>query len=652
MNKNSPFSSFALIKNSFDEGEDYIGAYVPLLLYLFSKNEYKTVTVEKVCEDFAVEYGFGIPRHPMETILNRMKPKYLRKNGLSISVSVAEVIKSAKKIDIQSEIQKYDWLINNFVKFCADFSPSVEVSHDEADKLFTDFLREHALDIIFAASDDDQASLLSGEIELDEPDKKYLLNRYINMLMKQGGVYAEYIIQCAVGHNYASTILYREFQNIRGRGTCANYYLDVGILFDLTGINGGFRRKSASDFLALLRKKGAKLHIFQHNFEEFLRIIEGCLLWVDNKRYDRDKASRALHFFKEQGFGSAEISLFIENISATLEKNHIEVVDSLNPNLKQEYQIDREAFKRQLLEYYKSDGWQFEQEEKQNTIERDINSIEAIYKLRDGIVPRSLNDAKHVLVTTNSGLAYVSVLFEKIEMKRGFFTIPTALTDIFIGTFIWAQEPAKIVEDFNRSKLITYTNAVIAPKPNLLRKFTHEVELAKRNEVNPIDEKSATMMLDSELSRSLLADKTLGDPDRITAQTPYEILEELKHLLVRDEENKTSEALKALEGERADNDKTKKYLNAQTANIKNLIDFIAVWGRKVVFWLLFALTLVLLAINEFQDTQSTFAKVLNYIIAIASMVSGITVVALGVKAEEWIRNKLTEILLPTKTDIN
>jgi hypothetical protein len=79
---NRAFSSFALIKNSFDDGEDYIGAYVPLLLNLFMKKGYTRVVIETICEDFGIEYGFGIPRHPMETILNRMKSKYIKKMDL------------------------------------------------------------------------------------------------------------------------------------------------------------------------------------------------------------------------------------------------------------------------------------------------------------------------------------------------------------------------------------------------------------------------------------------------------------------------------------------------------------------------------------------------------------------------------------------
>jgi len=642
----SAFSSFALIKNSFDGGEDYIGAYTPLLLQLFMVKSYTRVTVEMICTDFEVEYGFAIPRHPMETILNRMKPQYLTKNGLTISLNVTEVRKNAEKLDFRTELQKYDRLIDSFIRFCEEFQSQVKISRDEADSLFTDFLKEHDLDVIFATGDNETLSLLSSKIEVSESDKRFLINRYINMLMRDGGEQADYVLQCAVGHNYASTILYREFTNIRGKGACANYYLDAGILFDLTGINGNFRKKTAIEFLAMLRKKGSKLYVFRHNYAEFLKIIENCLNWIDNKYYDPDRASRALRFFKDEGSTAADINLFIANIPITLEKNQIDFAETIDPNNKQEYQISREAFKDILLNFYKANGHYIETDEKESTVEIDITSVENIYKFRGGIIPTNLNDAAHVLITTNTGLAYISAVFDRKEFKRDYFTIPTVLTDTLVGTFIWVQEPAKIVESFNKSKLIAYTNAVISPKPNLLRKFTQTVEIAKHDTVNPISEESALLLLENSIARYLLADKTLGDPDRITSQTPYEVLEELRHFLVVEEKRKTKEALTSYEIEKIGKENTEKRLTNQTANIQRWINVIAKYSKTAVIAVLAILAVMFLAINEFQDPKSTLTKWLNYFLALISMASGVTIFALGKKVEDWIRKKLTDQLLP------
>lgn len=446
-------SSFAIIKNSFDEGEDYIGAFVPLVIMLFESKSYQVVEIETVCKDFEYEYGLRVPRHPMETILNRMKPQFVTKIDGKVKANQGEIRKRAETIDFRQEKQKYEWLLENFINFCSDFQTSVEITHEEADQLFLAFLKEHDIDVVFAIYGDEQTSILPAEAEFAEPDKRYLINRYVNWLMQEGGEYAKYLIDIAVGHNYASTILYREFSNVRGKGTCKNYYFDVGILFDIAGINKGFRKKAAEDFLAMLKRKGSSLFVFRHNYDEFLQIAENCINWIESNYYDPNKASRTLQFFKDEGYSAADLQLFISRIPDILKRNHIEVVNTPDPNLVQEYQIGREDLKRTILEIYNSYGYSFDLEEKEDTLERDITSIESIYKLRKGAASTSLNDTSHVFVTTNVGLAYASTKFEQIEIKRGYFTIPTALTDTFVGTVVWVQEPTSIVEEFNKSKL-------------------------------------------------------------------------------------------------------------------------------------------------------------------------------------------------------
>lgn len=605
-------SSFAIIKNSFDEGEDYIGAFVPLVIMLFESKNYKVVEIETVCKDFESEYGLRVPRHPMETILNRMKPQFVTKTDGKVKANQSEIRKRAETIDFRQEKQKYDWLLENFINFCSDFQIPVEISHEEADQLFLAFLKEHDIDIVFAIYGDEQESILPAGAEFSEPDKRYLINRYVNWLMQEGGEYAKYLIDIAIGHNYASTILYREFSNVRGKGTCKNYYFDVGILFDIAGINKEFRKKAAEDFLAMLNSKGSSLFVFRHNYNEFLQIAENCINWIESNYYDPNKASRTLQFFKDEGYSAADIQLFISQIPDILKKNRIEIVNTPDPNLAQEYQISREDLKRIILETYNSYGYSFDLEEKEDTLERDITSIENIYKLRKGTASTSLNNTSHVFVTTNAGLAYASTKFERNEIKRGYFTIPPALTDTFVGTVVWVQEPTSIIEEYNKSKLITYTAAAIHPKTNLMVKFAQVVERAKNDRVNPISEKSALMLLESNISRRLLADKTLGDSNRITASTPYEVLEETKSFLVRQERLLTSQAKQSLEIEKTEKERVAGELNDQIVNIKNIIEALSVSGRKTVVGLLFFATIIFYAFAEFYEPKPMPVKIISY----------------------------------------
>lgn len=642
---NKALSSFAIIKNSFDEGEDYIGAFIPLVVMLFEAKNYRMVEIEDVCKDFETEYGLRVPRHPMETILNRMKPKFVTKTDGKVKVHQGEIRKRAQTIDFRQERQKYEWLLENFINFCKDFQYTVEISHEEADQLFLAFLKEHDLDVVFAVYGDEHTSILPSETKVAEPDKRYLINRYVNLILQEGGEYAKYLIDSAVGHNYASTILYREFSNVRGKGTCKNYYFDVGILFDIAGINKEFRKKAAEDFLAMLKKKDSSLFVFRHSYDEFLQIAESCLNWIESNLYDPNKASRTLQFFKDEGYTGSNLQLFISNIPEILKKNHIEIVNTPDPNLAQEHQIGRNELKRTILETYNSYGYFFDLEEKEDTLERDITSIESIYKLRKGMVSTSLNNTEHVFVTTNAGLAYASTKFEQAEMKRGYFTIPAVLTDTFVGTLVWVQEPTSIVEEYNRSKLIAYTVAAIHPKANMMAKFAQVVERAKSDTVNPITEESALMLLESNLSRRLLADKTLGDSDRITASTPYEVLEEMKSYLVKQERLLTSEARQSLEFEKTEKERIASDLNTQTTNIKGLIEVISVLGRKIAVGVLIIAAVIFYAIAEFYEPKPLLVKIINYVFLVASIISSIGILAFGKKTENYIRTRLTKLLL-------
>jgi hypothetical protein len=653
----SALSSFAIVSNSINAGIDSIDAFIPFVIRLFSIKSYSAISIEAICTDFGDEYGFLIPRHPMETILNRMRPKYITKDSKQILINRNAVQQHAQSIDFEHEGRKYSWLLEHFINFCQNFQTPVFVSRDEADILFVDFLKKHDGDIIFAAYFDEKISLLPDMPEVSDSDKVYLLNRYVNDLLKMGGEHAEYLIDSAVGHKYASLLLYREFSNVRGRGVCANYYLDVGILFDLTGINKAFRKKAAEDFLSMLRAKGSSVWVFRHTYEEFMRIVDGCLTWVESNSYNPSKANRTLQHFKEEGFGIAEVQLFISQVDDVLKNNKINKAPPLDPNVDQIHEIDREGLRSIILDVYNSSGRLFDIEDREETLEKDEVSIESIYKLRKGNVPTNLSDATHVFLTTNPGLAFASNKFEQLFLKRGYFTIPTVLTDTFAGTVVWVEEPTQLAKEFNKIKIITYTNAALQPRTNLMNKFVIEVEKAKRNEINPISVERAYLLLTSTLPRKLLVDKTLGDSNRITAQTPYEILAEFEKSLVAEEREK-SKALLAEEQKKSNaaiidakvkgigEEKAKQDLQSHREHTNKLIKTIATWVKWIVIGVLIILAFMLYSSTEFQEQITILLKYINIIVSVYLAVTGTTIILLGVAAEKLTSKVLTKILLP------
>jgi hypothetical protein len=80
----------------------------------------------------------------------------------------------------------------------------------------------------------------------------------------------------------------------------------------------------------------------------------------------------------------------------------------------------------------------FNEIEKHDSIEKDIKSISSIIKLRRNNKPKKINEAGHIFITPNSTLAYICREYSLIENK-GSFVIPSATSDVFLGTLIWLQ---------------------------------------------------------------------------------------------------------------------------------------------------------------------------------------------------------------------
>lgn len=463
--------------------------------------------------------------------------------------------------------------------------------------------------------------------------------------MRKGGDFSDYLNNSAIGHYYASTILYREFLNIRGKGICSNCYLDIGILFDLLGFNDEFRKQTTSSFLSMLKDKGSILKVFRHNYTEFVKIIEGCLNWIDSSDYKSEKASRALLFFIDKGYDKNDIQLFISRVPEKLKQHNIEIVEKPNPNIDQYYEIDRDQLKQLIVDIYNSDGHFFDLEEKMKTIELDIDSIESIYKLRKSNVPINLNETNHVLISTNTGLAYAAAKFEKTVIGRDYFTIPAVLTDVFLGTIIWVSEPSCLIEHFSRSKMIAYTNAAIQPKSNLMARFSIEVEKARKDTENPITDESASLLLQSNLARVLLADSTLSDLERITYNTPYEIQQEIIQSISAKAEKETNQAVEKFLTEKLERETVEEHLLNQIITTEVWINKTAKKRKWMITIPVILLSVTITFLFMFDIIPPIINKLLNILVtALGGSIT--TFVTLSKKIEDNFKKNLKKQLLP------
>lgn len=511
-------TSLAIIKVNSDRGMDYIESFVPFLVHIIKNKNYKEIDVHKFIEEFEHIYGLIVPYHAMITIINRAKRRgYIEQHHKKYFPVTKKIVEDDFTDITVMQITKYNKVINSFIDF-ASKNFKKELSFKEAEDALLDFIKDHDVEILFATQ--------SGSMIPNVRSKKaniFMLGNFIaNALSKEPDIF-EYIVDISLGQAFADAIIYEEFRNYVCKLKGMECYLDTGIIFRLLGTSGLAKKKAYQELLNTLIESKAKLFIFTHTYDEIMTILYNCISWFDNPEFDANKASMSMLYFISNSFTKSDVELYIAQVMSTLERFKITVVDvpSFTENIK--YQIDEEELRDIIFDIYKTHDPKFEYYDKEDTINKDIDSISAIYRLRKGRIFRNLKDATHLFVTSNWAIATSTKEYEKTKIDKQ--TIPSAVTDTFLGTILWVSNPKKYRE-VNRVRLLADVYASIQPDDKLFRQYLSQLSSLCENKA--ISHEEYYVLRSTSVAINMLKEKTYNDPDNYTISTPNEILNEMK----------------------------------------------------------------------------------------------------------------------------
>lgn len=617
-------STLAFLYESFEPNEyDYLDTVLPLYISLINKFQYDVIEVEPIVRDFALEYGISIPHHPTITILNRLK-----KNGF-ITQKDKKYYPEKKKL-LETDFQErenqieveYQNVMDKFIDFCR--IENTILTSEESEIAFISYLKKMDLDILFISPDNQN---ILPDVETST-STDYLVNKFIIYSYLHNFDLFTKISNIALGHIILSTAIFHEYQNFQGKleGLCI--YLDIGFLFSLTGINGPYRKTAFCDFINFLNENKINLNIFRHTYNEFLGIVEPCENLIGNPVYDPSKANNTLRFFMENGKSKADVAIFIAEIPQVLKSFKISIVDKPIKNEKEAfYQINEEKLTSQIINVYKDNNPYFDYDQMEPTIKLDVDSISAIYFFRKGNRPLAIKDAKYFLLTTNSTLAYISRIFNSQEFNETHFTIPCVITDIFLGTLLWAQSPTSVV-NFNKKRLISFAFSAVEPNKNLKAKLVSQAKRLLHSK--QINEDQATILLETQLANELLAELTLGDSNRFTDRTSFEIIEEYQKEIQTRERLKNQSLIDRVETENSalitENTDLLKKINHQK-KIAKKISQISSWFVFIFLSLIFGTGIFLATgLVEISTFWRILTGVISFIVGIIGILFGTTII--------------------------
>lgn len=578
---NKTIASLAILKVNWDERrKDYIENLVPFVATLICKENYEVIETSTICEDFAREYGLIIPYHAMITILTRVKKRGLidRRKGrfkpvkdrlAEVDFSTAAKDQAAKQEEVSAE----------FVNFSRE-KYKVELTKEQAESALISFLQEHDLDILFL---NQERTTVLPSVKITKR-QKFLINSFIKHAYEVNRDIFQFIVDIASGHILASTLLYREFDKFRGRLRNIDFYFDTGFIMRLLGTDGEERKLANIECLRILSGDGANLYVFRHTYEEITGILETCLEWIENPQADPAKASPALRYFLENSYKATDVERVIVNAGAVLRENRMQVVETPEPDEYRPYQIDEKKLHETITSTYRESVPSFLESKKEVTMQRDITSISAVNRLRKGRTPRTIKEARQIFVTTNFGLAWATRRFELSEGGEK-FTMPVCLTDVFVGTLVWLESPAKLCP-ISEKKILADCSAALRPDKQLLGKYLNEVEKLKRR--GKIREQEYYFLRTHRIAMNLLEEKTMGDPNCFTDQTAQEVLEDVKGAIRKEEQKKYFEEKEKHLKTRTELTTTKVDIRLIRENVKKRAEQISSLIGRITFGLLLA----------------------------------------------------------------
>ncbi len=568
--------SLAVLKTNYDNREiggvriGYIENFVLLCLHLVRDRDIKEIdlsNLDEFCELFKDMYGLLIPQIIMRTILSRGKKlKFFKASNGSFYPDMETI---SKQLPLNSTPKNSIRQINSFKQNAKKFIEEkykVQFSTDEIEDALIKLLSKHNIDFLYLISEESNLNSLLPSIDDKEnlTEVNYALYKYIEHIEQNDPINFTTFENICMGYILLNSIMYSNDEVTDGTLKDVNVFLDTKLILRLIGIEGEVHKKNYQELINYIREKSnsLKLFIFDKHLDETLHILEKAKETVDNGNIEN--ISQATRFFKEKGSSPSDIQSIIDTLEEKLESLSIEIYKDYSYGEESfQYQIDENELTKSIKERYNLKTEKSFRNHLTDSIDIDVVIIAEIIKLQKGHVARNFSQIKNILLTNNVALSLAVMEHEKEIYHRQTRFIPSCITDFFFFSQLWSQSNHAFEPGVDIKTMIAHTIHTFEPDKNLIKRYLKEVK--KLFEDMELSSDEYTLLSSSQITDSILEEKTLGNYKKIDHKLPFEILEEIN-----------KKAYEQYSDEKTKHNLTKKaYTDSKSElnNIKTTVDF-------------------------------------------------------------------------------
>ncbi|MBN1628910.1 MAG: hypothetical protein JW990_04035 [Thermoleophilia bacterium] len=532
-----------MLKVKVDQGGDYLDYLQPFVLQVLVDHRPDPVTTDAVSDHLLTDFGLEIPERVAQLVLKRLSRRHplMKESGVyRISGRLPDPGIAARKADADRHIQS---VLAGLIEFSEDSARRLSNSAEAVEALCS-FLGEFDISCL--------KNHLRGTAIPSVGQKSHadvvLVSQYVLQLERidpeRFGSF-QILVQ---GHMLANALLCPDLASAPQTFRDVVFYLDTPLLVRWLGLEGQYRKDAAEELARLVRRLGGTIATFVHTHDELRAVMRGAADHLE----DPNGRSAVVMEARRQGTTRSDLLLLAEQTEERLQELQVEVRPA--PAYAADFQIDETAFAGVLddeVSYYNPRARDY-----------DINSVRAVYVLRKGRAPLSMERAAAVFVTSNAGFARAAFRYgEQYEESR---EVSPVITDFSLSNMAWLKAPMG-APSLPIAEVLAFSYAALElPKP-MLEKFLAEMEkLEKRGRITPRDHQ---LLRGSFLAHEELMRLTLGEEDALTEHTISETLKRVTDEIKKEENAKYQDEQAAhrrtqedLAMERATNDKVRERL--------------------------------------------------------------------------------------------
>ena len=550
------------ILNSKILGENILEAYIPFVSTLIATKQYKEIKIEQICNDFYYKYSFKIPAMPMKEILSRMQKKdmiYRDKRG-KIIPDLDKIYETDFESEYKETLKKYENISNKYIEFSKE-KFQIDVSKEKAEECFSEFIKENFLDSVL---NDENIKEVIENIDKEHISKEmYAFYKYVIYMYKTDYELFKVIQKFCMGYIVANALSLDNISSSNIIFKNKKIFFDTNFILRLLGLEGEFYQNSYIGIVDVLKENNCKLYVFPHTYDEIKNILETAKTNLNNTN---ELSPEVQKYFWNNNKTEGDIVLLIATLDKKLNNLGIFISRVAYDSTNSKDQIDEQALYDEIINIY-SKRKNFDEKTKSDMIWNDVKSMALIYRDIKLIRAYSIQTLQDVFITTNQGLAYACKNFDKTLGKKENAIAP-CMTDIFLGTILWVQNPIRY-DKYNEKQILASCYSSVKLDNKSLSKFSIELENLK--EKQKITNEDYMLMKDYKVVEDMLSDKIMGNSDNIDEKTTFEVIQEIKDNITK---NYEAEILKEKEAnlisEKEKNIAEKKY-ERLVANVKDEI---------------------------------------------------------------------------------